>query len=210
MYKGIDVKSEGDILYKYRLIGLENDWTYSKNIFVQYTTLPPGKYQFVVYALNSNGEASVKPASIIFIVSTPFWKQWWFIVTLIILVGIITYYVITKRVQSIQKKEEEKTRFNKLLADSELKALRAQMNPHFIFNAINSIQNFVLKNDSKSAQKYLTKFARLIRSVLENSKYELVLLSKEMQALELYIELEALRASFSFDYEINLAALGLT
>lgn len=204
LYKGVDVKSEGDILYKYRLIGLENDWTYSKNIFVQYTTLPPGKYQFVVYALNSNGEASVKPASIIFIVSTPFWKQWWFIVILIILVGVIAYYVITKRVKSIQKKEEEKTRFNKLIADSELKALRAQMNPHFIFNAINSIQSFVLKNDSKSAQKYLTKFARLIRSVLENSKYELVLLSKEIQALELYIELESLRASFSFDYEIIL------
>ena len=71
-----------------------------------------------------------------------------------------------------------------------------------MFNAINSIQNFVLKNDSKSAQKYLTKFARLIRSVLENSKHELVWLNKEVEALELYIELEALRASFCFDYEI--------
>ncbi len=91
---------------------------------------------------------------------------------------------------------------NKKISESELKALRAQMNPHFMFNAINSIQNFVLKNDSKSAQKYLTKFARLIRSVLENSKHELVWLNKEVEALELYVELEALRSSFSFDYEI--------
>jgi LytS/YehU family sensor histidine kinase len=91
---------------------------------------------------------------------------------------------------------------NKRISESELKALRAQMNPHFMFNAINSIQNFVLKNDSRSAQKYLTKFARLIRSVLENSKHDLVWLNKEVEALELYVELEALRASFCFDYEI--------
>ena len=201
-YKGINVKSEGRILYKYRLEGLDSTWTYSKNTFVQFTTLPPGNYRFVVYALNSEGKISSVPAEIKFCISAPFWKRWWFIVFLCLALSIVIFILYERRIYLIQKQEEEKTAVNKRISESELKALRAQMNPHFMFNAINSIQNFVLKNDSRSAQKYLTKFARLIRSVLENSKHELVWLNKEVEALELYVELEALRASFCFDYEI--------
>ncbi len=201
-YKGINVKSEGNIVYKYRLEGLDSTWTYSKNTFVQYTTLPSGNYKFVVYALNSNGQISSIPAEIKFVINAPFWKTWWFYLTLVVFVFVLTYLVYKRRIKFIKEQEEEKTEMNKKISESELKALRAQMNPHFMFNAINSIQNFVLKNDSKSAQKYLTKFARLIRSVLENSKHELVWLNKEVEALELYVELESLRSSFSFDYEI--------
>jgi len=203
-YKGINVKSEGRILYKYRLEGLDSSWTYTKNTFVQFTTLPPGNYKFIVYALNAEGQTSSSPAQINFKINSPFWQTWWFYVILLSFVFLLTYLIYKKRVQFIKKQEQEKTEINKRISESELKALRAQMNPHFMFNAINSIQNFVLKNDSKSAQKYLTKFARLIRSVLENSKHELVWLNKEVEALELYVELEALRASFSFDYEFIL------
>lgn len=200
-YKGISVKSEGDICYKYRLEGLDTNWVITKNTFVQYTTLPPGHYKFIVYAMNSEGKY-ITPTYINFIIKTPYWKTLWFTAVLIGLFIIITFLFLKRRIDIIKKREEEKTNFNKLLAQSELRGLRSQMNPHFIFNAINSIQNFVLKNDSKSAQKYLTKFARLIRSVLENSKHDFILLRKEIEALELYIELEVLRASFGFDYEI--------
>ena len=201
-YKGVNLKSEGRILYKYRLEGLDSTWTYSKNTFVQFTTLPPGNYRFVVYALNSEGQISSVPAEIKFSISAPFWKTWWFVFLIFLILFILVFIIYKRRIYLIQKQEEEKTAINKRISESELKALRAQMNPHFMFNAINSIQNFVLKNDSRSAQKYLTKFARLIRSVLENSKHELVWLNKEVEALELYVELEALRASFCFDYEI--------
>ncbi len=201
-YKGISVRSEGQLKYKYRLEGLDNKWTYTKNIYVQYTTLPPGNYKFVVYVIDEDGKTSSDPATVSFIIGQPYWKTWWFILTVIGSVFVLAYYFYRQRINSIRQKEKEKTEYNKKITESELKALRAQMNPHFMFNAINSIQNFVLKNDSRSAQKYLTKFARLIRSVLENSKHELVWLSKEVEALELYIELEALRASFSFDYEV--------
>ena len=204
VFKGVNVKSEGRILYKYRLEGLDSSWTYSENTFVQYTTLPPGSYKFIVYALNSDGQISSNPAEINFIIDAPFWKTWWFYAALLAFVFILIYFIYKKRIQIIQQQEQEKTEMNKRISESELKALRAQMNPHFMFNAINSIQNFVVKNDSRSAQKYLTKFARLIRSVLENSKHDLVWLNKEVEALELYVELEALRASFCFDYEIIL------
>lgn len=104
----------------------------------------------------------------------------------------------------LQKIETQNKESEFQLAQAELKALRSQMNPHFLFNAINSIQSYMLKNDSFLASKYLTKFARLIRSVLENSKQEFVLLSTEISTLELYVELEAMRSSFEFDYEFVL------
>jgi hypothetical protein len=202
IYKGVCLKSEGDINYKYRLEGLDTSWTYSKNTYVQFTTLPPGDYKFVVYAINQDSRLSDHPETISFTIQKPFWKTWWFYLLTGLSIFIIIYVLYDSRVKFIKQQEKEKTESNKRISESELKALRAQMNPHFMFNAINSIQNFVLKNDSRSAQKYLTKFARLIRSVLENSKHESVWLSKEVEALELYIELEALRASFSFDYEV--------
>lgn len=202
IYKGVCLKSEGDIKYKYRLEGLDTNWTYSKNTYVQFTTLPPGEYRFVVYAINQDGRLSQHPETISFMIRKPFWKTWWFYLLTGLSIFIIIYGLYNSRVKYIRQQEKEKTESNKRISESELKALRAQMNPHFMFNAINSIQNFVLKNDSRSAQKYLTKFARLIRSVLENTKHERVWLSKEVEALELYIELEALRASFSFDYEV--------
>ncbi len=85
-----------------------------------------------------------------------------------------------------------------------MKAIRAQMNPHFIFNAINSIQNHILKNDSRTAQDYLAKFARLIRSVLENSKSENIPLVQEIETLQLYIELEQMRAHGRFTCRIEV------
>jgi tetratricopeptide (TPR) repeat protein/anti-sigma regulatory factor (Ser/Thr protein kinase) len=86
----------------------------------------------------------------------------------------------------------------------ELKALRAQMNPHFIFNAINSIQHFILKNDPEAAQKHLTKFSKLIRKVLENSRHESIPLSEEVAMLELYVELESVRFSSKFKYSFTM------
>ena len=90
---------------------------------------------------------------------------------------------------------------NNLLA---LKSLRSQMNPHFIFNALNSVNNFIAKNDERSANRYLTNFSTLMRSVLENSEEDFIPLSKELEQLELYIELEHSRFEDKFDYRIHI------
>jgi LytS/YehU family sensor histidine kinase len=102
------------------------------------------------------------------------------------------------------------TRKQKLLVEKqkvlvELQALRAQMNPHFIFNAINSIKQFIFENDTESADRHLSRFASLIRKVLENSKQESISLSEEIQMLTLYIELEMLRFANKFSYKIEVA-----
>ena len=110
------------------------------------------------------------------------------------------------RIKSIKKKEEQKTFFNKQLSEMEMKALRAQMNPHFIFNAINSIQNYIVKKESDTAQDYLAKFARLIRNVLENSKQENISLHDEIETLKLYVELEQLRAPDKFEFRLEISS----
>ncbi len=99
---------------------------------------------------------------------------------------------------------KEKLNVEKQKIAMELKALRAQMNPHFIFNAINSIQHFILNNDSKAAHLHLTKFSQLIRKVLENSRFESIPLAEEIRMLELYLELESLRFSSKFNYRISV------
>ncbi len=86
-----------------------------------------------------------------------------------------------------------------------MKALRSQMNPHFVFNALNSVQNFILKNDTREASRYLTKFARLMRLILENSESPMVPLAREIELLRYYTELENLRFNqkFSFDFQVD-------
>ncbi len=105
----------------------------------------------------------------------------------------------------IQKLESEKSRAELLnqQAELELKALRAQMNPHFIFNCLNSINRFIIGNDAEKAADYLTKFAKLIRIVLEKSGHSFIPLAEELECLKLYMDLEALRFENPFLYEIN-------
>jgi len=121
------------------------------------------------------------------------------LVTAIALIVSLVAIMIFRSLKNAQKEKQLAEQQKSLM---ELRALRAQMNPHFIFNAINSIQHFTLQNNNESAQKYLSKFSKLIRGVLENSKYESIRLAEELQMLDLYIELEQLRFSSKFSYTI--------
>ena len=107
------------------------------------------------------------------------------------------------RIKENSRIAQENRSLKQRAADLEMKALRAQMNPHFIFNSLNSINNFILRNEKEHASEYLIKFSKLIRLILENSMYTLISLEKELEALDLYIELEALRFEHSFEHEIR-------
>src|SRR5690606_27433686 len=106
------------------------------------------------------------------------------------------------RIQQIRREEQMKAEFNKKLAEVEMAALRSQMNPHFLFNCLNSINRFIQRNEPDAASSYLTKFSRLIRLVLDNSRSDQVSLRDEMEALRLYIELESMRFVGRFSYSI--------
>ena len=118
----------------------------------------------------------------------------------IFLLGVI-YSGYRYRIAQIRKEERLHTEFQRKLADMEMSALRAQMNPHFIFNCLNSIENFVIKNDTLRASTYLNDFARLIRLILQNSRSQYVPLVDEIESLELYLQMESLRFTHKFDYE---------
>ncbi len=99
--------------------------------------------------------------------------------------------------------ENTTLQFQKDIADASLSVLRSQMNPHFIFNSLNSIQKYIWENKQEDASEYLTKFARLMRTILENSGTKMVTLESELNALNLYVELEHRRSNNKFDYEIH-------
>lgn len=143
-----------------------------------------------------------------------FTDSWWLrLVVIAAIIGVV-YLIIHLRLQEerakgIAKKREAellqmKAEFEKQIAESEMSALRAQMNPHFIFNVLNSINRYILMSDGETASRYLTQFARLIRLVLENSKTAKVPLEADMEALKLYINMEKLRFLDKFDYKLNI------
>jgi LytS/YehU family sensor histidine kinase len=135
------------------------------------------------------------------------------LLSIAIAIGII-YLIVhlrvnAERAKGIAKKREVelkqvKAEFARQIAESEMSALRAQMNPHFIFNVLNSINRYIMMNDSEVASRYLTQFARLIRLVLENSKTAKVSLEADLEALKLYINMEKLRFLDKFDYRIEI------
>ncbi len=204
-FEALSFKSGGAIIYKYSLIHDCDTFTSNTNDrHVEFLSLKPGKYQFLVSAMNSSGVWTDTTKKLEFTILEPYWQTWWFISTICLILLLIVYIIFRDRINRIKKDEELKTAFNKQIMLLEIKALRAQMNPHFIFNVINSIQDYILKSDSKSAQRYLTKFAKLIRLILDNSFEGEVLLSEELKANELYIELEQLRFEDKFDFVFEI------
>jgi LytS/YehU family sensor histidine kinase len=128
----------------------------------------------------------------------------WMRVVAIILVAGSVYGYMYQRMRRMRKIEEERTEMNKRIAGMELRALRSQMNPHFIFNSLNSIQHLMMTGEIEKSQKYLTRFAKLMRSILNISRRSFVELADELQMLNLYLELESLRFGNQFRYIINV------
>jgi len=122
--------------------------------------------------------------------------QKWVIISLVLIVLLLIFAAYT------QYKNVKQQKFaNNLLA---LKSLRSQMNPHFIFNALNSVNSFIAVNDERAANKYLTDFSLLMRSVLENSEEDFIPLEKEIELLQLYVKLEHFRFKDKFDYKFSV------
>ncbi|QHT66198.1 hypothetical protein GXP67_05715 [Rhodocytophaga rosea] len=190
--------------YAYQLVGVDKDWVYSGNRrFVNYPDLDPGNYTFRVKASNNDGVWNQQGAALQFVILPPFYYTWWFISLSFAAVLCLLYAGYRYRIRQVQKQEREKTEFNKKVSELEMQALRAQMNPHFIFNCLNSINRFILKNQPEAASDYLSKFSRLIRLILQNSNTPTITLENELEALELYLQMEALRFEGKFTFSIT-------
>jgi two-component sensor histidine kinase len=151
--------------------------------------LQPGKYYVQIKATGKSGDEKIKEFTIT--IQPPFWKTSWFLVTNGILLAGLLYYLYRRRI----KQEREKANIDKLLAQTEMKALHAQMNPHFIFNSLNSIREMILSNENKEASHFLSKFAQLIRVTLDQSGQPFISLRNTIDYLHRYIEMEQIRNS---------------
>lgn len=189
--------------YRYRLLGADDDWVEAGSAkTAPYLNLRPGRYQFQVQAANANGIWTRESTTLDVEIRPPFWATWSFRLAILGLFCAAIWWLYRSRIRQIERREVEKTGIAQQMSDLEMKALRSQMNPHFVFNALASIQHFVLDNQPMEASRYLTKFARLMRLIMENSETNRVVLQREIDLLGYYIELEGLRFDDRFRHEI--------
>jgi hypothetical protein len=201
-FAGISYRSVGNILYKYRLAGLDSSWRNTKETFLEYPSLPSGNYELQLVAVNKFGVQSIL-LSVRFAVTTPFWRAAWFYACSIFLCFFLTWLFVSWRIKGIRQRQEEKDQLGKKMAEMERMALQAQMNPHFIFNCLNSIQQYIFDQDIFAANKYITGFAKLIRVTLQNSAQTYIPLVDEIAYLSAYLSLEKLRFKDKMDYSIE-------
>ena len=195
----INYKMNGKIPYRYRMDG--GDWATTLNRSLNFPKLPPGERLFEVQAQNEDGVWS-EPATLCFEILPPWWASWWAKT-----IAVIAFAVIGPAFYKYRMRQLRDTHKIELqMAELERSALQAQMNPHFIFNCLNSIQNFILQNEKESAIMYLGSFASLMRSMLNASVTGEILLAEEVKLLNNYLELEKLRFKNRFTYEVSTAA----
>ncbi len=187
------------ITYRYKMQGLNTDWVTSKEKSIQFTNLPIGEYVFLLQARKGEQVWS-EPIEVKFVVLPPVWRKWWFIALSILFIALVGYLIISYRFKVI--KREKDLVIDKLKAEQ--RALRAQMDPHFVFNVVASAQYLVMKEDNEKAIEFLNKFSRLMRSTLDHSNSNLITLDQELKFLENYISLERLRLEDGFEYEFIL------
>jgi ligand-binding sensor domain-containing protein len=184
--------SDSDQSYLYRLNGVDKDWVNSNNSnSAKYTKISPGRYRFDVKLAGENSVAT----SYEIVITPPFWRTWWFITLMIIIVVFACFWIIRTVFRKQQSEQQQ------IILEQRL--LRLQMNPHFIFNVLIAIQSFIYKKNIYESGLYLSKFAKLMRMFLQNSRMEWITLASEIEALNYYLSLQQLRNEESFEYEVN-------
>ncbi|MEW7277069.1 histidine kinase [Aquimarina sp. 2201CG1-2-11] len=186
--------------YSFLLKGVDDHWNKIKGNSVQYKNIPPGNYTFQL----KNNENIINEFSLQ--IEKPFWKKWWFYIVSILLLVMFIVLLYKVLLDRRLKKASKNYEINLMIAKAEQDALKAQMNPHFIFNALNAIQNLILQNSSRNAYQYLGDFSKLVRNILNNSRNLTVTIASEIRFLNLYLKLEELRFKNKFDYQIKIDA----
>lgn len=204
---GVNLRNPEGVRYQWKLDGFDSGWSpLSADRSILYSNLNPGRYRFQVRAVNQDGTAISQPASFEFTVLAPFWKQAWFVLLVsgtILIVLLLSYTLLVRRIRNKARQKQQQVELEKSMLELEQKALRLQMNPHFIFNALNSIQSLIGTGQEKEARYYLAKFSRLMRQILDNSRKTVISLQEEIQTLENYLLIEQFCTNGRFHYEIS-------
>ncbi|MGB8489961.1 MAG: histidine kinase, partial [Bacteroidales bacterium] len=187
--------------YRYRLNGVDKDWTETnfRNRNINYSNLKPGRYRLLLQATDANGSwTGLKELMIK--VQPSFAQTKFFLISVPLIILILTGLTIWFYIRQVKHREARKQ------DTLRLQALQGQMNPHFIFNSLNSINYFISKKDPLSANRYISDFSKVIRSILYNFNSEFITLEKEIESIEDYLNIEYLRFGDKFNFEVTVAS----
>lgn len=204
----LSFKSEDELRISYQI----NDGVWlslpPQSRVLSFPSLSPGKYHLTLKVTNEDGVIVKMPLEIHFVIKPPFYLQWWFLLLGILVIALGVYCYMTWRINDINQKNQliaDKLKLEQEVKQSMLASIKSQMNPHFLFNALNTIQAYIYTNDKENASVYLGKFSELTRRILEMSNKESVPLSEEIKSLTLYLELEKIRfedlLTYTFDVD---------
>lgn len=207
-FAGLEFSDPANIRLKYRMDcadgrAYDKDWVFCPDArgFARYANLPHGRYRLSLMAANSDGvwdESSAKQLNIY--IKPPIWLTWWFLSLVAAAVIMGAYLFYKSRLARAQRANAQKLE----MAEAEMKALRAQLTPHFINNSLNSLRAFLLRNDLTGANDYLSNFARLTRAILESSFHHTVRLEDELDLLRAYVKTETKHLSHPIHYQEQL------
>ena len=198
-YNTIDFQNQ-EMGFRYRLKSDAN-WTETKNRRIEFSSLSPGEYKFELCAKTNNSDWS-KPIFVEFTINSRFWQNIWFLGLIFLIAGVVFYKIAVVITRQQKNKEQQRLLLKNKILMLEQRALQAMMNPHFVFNVMNSIQHYINTNDTSSANKILTGFARLIRKNMEICTKSSINLAEELSYLELYLSLEKKRFGEKFKYSV--------
>ncbi len=198
-FRAVSFYTPNTIQYRYLLDGIDTAAIVTPNPEARYSGLRHGRYFLRVKASYTNDFKTVEERTFSFVIRKHWYDTQLFYILLVLTLAGAVYLLFLTVLRDLKNREKQKQR----LLEAEKRSLLSQMNPHFIFNSLNSIQHFIIQNDDLQANNYLTNFSALIRKILENSKKNLITLSEEIATLTLYLEMEKLRFEDGFEYKIN-------
>lgn len=200
-----DFASQGKISYRYKIEGLSEDWQSGSSPNITFNSIPPGDYTFKIFGLGYNGRKSYASTDLHFEIKPAFWQTWWFKLLLVLIGATALSMLIAFYFQKKRNKKLETLYYEKKIAELELQAIKAQINPHFIYNCLNSIHFLLYKKDYSEAENYLNTFSVMIRKTLHYSEKTFMPIKEEAEYLSLYLNMEKLRLKDLFDYKISVS-----
>ncbi len=204
-FVGLEFEFPEGVEFEYKLVNADSEWRQTKQWFKEYTNLSPGNYSFHVRSKLGDTGWSTESAGFDLIIIPPLWQQTWFQVSGVILGMFLSSMVVLVTTKRKRKKEQEKEALLQSIAELQQQALNLTINPHFLFNALTSVQHFFNSDQNISrANIYLSKFSKLVRMILDDSQYEKISLDDELNRLGLYFELEKMRLGKHFEWYLEV------
>lgn len=205
-FSSVDFERFAQVEYRFKLVGVDKAWVYTNHSRrnISYANLKPGNYIFCTSIKNKDGSWHDNETKLHLTIAPAWWQTKWFKIGCVFIAFSLVSGLIHWRIKTVRKQEKRKAKIENEILNIEAKALRAQMNPHFIFNCLNSIKALIQENENEKGIVYLTTFSKLIRTLFNNADKRQISLYDEIETCKLYLQLEAMRFGKKFSYSVNV------